>query len=284
MYPTRVSITSRPTSLVSRPGTAVILTAFFSPSFTEIKPLVPKKWVGDCNAFMCCICWPTPYESKFSLTYLQYTQLVPWLLPQCCSAGWKCEKLCATDGSWHAHFPSACFLPLLILKRKTPAKSFWFCSFFLSFFKFFFGGKRLVGLKEFWNKNVCFLLLHWLSLLSMEFRSSGNFVFDFDTKVSPSLISFPFSLSLIAIYWWEWNSEPVPMWGEYRNQVLSVSALMAHKMSWRNRWAAKTRQFVWIYRISWGRAQSSQDLPLKMVTQTKKESMFIKARKGWWIY
>lgn len=174
-------------------------------------------------------------------------------------------------------FPFCMFPPSFNFEEENSSKKF-----LVLFFFFFFGGKRVVGLKEFWNKNVCFLLLHWLSLLSMEFRSSGNF--DFDTKVSPSLISFPFSLSLIAIYWWEWNPEPVPMWGEYRNQVLSVSALMARKISWRNRWAAKTWQFVWIYRISWGRAQSSQDLPLKMVTQTKKESMFIKARKGWWIY
>lgn len=148
---------------------------------------VPKKGAVDCNAFMCCICWPTAMSLSSPSRICSTPSSSPdTFQTQRCSAGCKCEKLCATDGRRHAHFPSACFLPLLILKRKIPAK-----------------GKRLVGLKEFWNKNVCFLLLYWLSLLPMEFRSSGNFSFYFDTKVSPSLISFPFSLPLIASYWWE---------------------------------------------------------------------------------
>lgn len=68
---------------------------------------------------MCCTYWCTAYESKISLTYLQYIQF----FSSCCSAVWKCEKLCATDGRWHAHFPSVCFLPLLILESTIPAKS-----------------------------------------------------------------------------------------------------------------------------------------------------------------
>lgn len=70
---------------------------------------------------MCCSYWWTAYEPKISLTYLQYIQF----FSSCCSAVWKCEKLRATDGRWHAHFPSMCFLPLLILERKIPAKSFF---------------------------------------------------------------------------------------------------------------------------------------------------------------
>lgn len=68
---------------------------------------------------MCCTYWCTACESKISLTYLQYIQF----FSSCCSAVWKCEKLCATDGRWHAHFPSVCFLPLLILESTIPAKS-----------------------------------------------------------------------------------------------------------------------------------------------------------------
>lgn len=94
---------------------------------------------------MCCSYWWTAYEPKISLTYLQYIQF----FSSCCSAVWKCEKLRATDGRWHAHFPSMCFLPFNFGEENSSKK--------------FFCGKRLLGLRQFWNNFFFFYLTDSLS-------------------------------------------------------------------------------------------------------------------------
>lgn len=119
----------------------------------------------------------------------------------------------------------------------------------------------------------------------MEFKSSGNFVFYFDAKVSPSLTSSPFSLPLNTNYWLMRRNHRTctHVRGTQESGAVDISALMVCETSWRNHRAVKAQQLVWVYMISWGMGTECTSLAIKNGQQTKCECMFIKIGKAWWI-
>lgn len=121
------------------------------------------------------------------------------------------------------------------------------------------------------------------SQLTTEFKSSSNFVFYFDAKVSPSLTSFPSSLPLNTNYWLMGRNPGtcIHARGTQESEAVDISALMVCKTSWRNHRAVKAQQLVWVYTISWGMGTECTRLATKNGHQTKWECMFIKIRKAW---